>query len=155
MVETIRAYCEVGAGVTIRAWQSLVSDGSWKTAPDRAFPMVDVRCTPPRTDDNQATLAVECAVLMGTKTDDDKDHAVVSALYEAVQGLIDTLFSQFRQGTTTGAAAFFIDKIAEYAGASAFEFGGLTFGDGFGPEDDNGINMIGVTLNVHYSRSDF
>lgn len=154
MAETIRAYAEIGEGVTIRAWQSLPADGSWSPDTDRAFPMVDVRCGPPRTDDSQTTLSCECAVLMGTKTDDDRDHAAISALYDAVQELVDKLFAQFR--TTAGTElTYFLARIAAEVGAAGFVFGGLTFGEGLAPSDEDGVNMIGVVLNVHYSRSDF
>ena len=156
LAETIRKYSQLGEGVTIRAWQSLESDGSWKENPDRTFPMIDVRCSPPRTDDNESTQQVECAILFGTKTDDDKSHAFISAMYEAGQGVCDNLFSQFRSGVFTGdEIAYFLDNILGNIGADAFQFGGLTFGDGLAPADDSGINMIGITLIVHFGRSDF
>lgn len=159
MAETIRKYAEMGEDVTIRAWQSLASDGSWLENPDRVFPMIDVRCGPPKTDDNQSTLQVECSILMGTKTDDDKSHAFVSDMYEAVQGVCDKLFSQFRSETTatyTGAEiSYFLDRVETEAGSDYFEFGGLTFGDGLSPADDGGINMIGITMVIHFGRSDF
>lgn len=154
MAETIRTYAEIGEGVTIRAWQSLPADGSWSPDIDRAFPMIDVRCGPPRTDDNQATLACECAVLLGTKTDDDKGHAAISALYDAVQGLADKLFAQFR-ATAGTELTYFLARITAEVGAAGFLFGGLTFGEGLAPSDEDGVNMIGIVLNVHYSRSDF
>jgi hypothetical protein len=160
MAETIREYAEIGEDVTVRAWQSLESDGSWKENPDRTFPMIDVRCGPPKTDDNQSALQVECSILMGTKTDDDKSHALISEMYEAVQGVCDNLFSQFR--TTTGSTYTadteiydFLASVVANTSADAFQFGGFTFGDGLAPADDAGINMIGITLIVHYGRSDF
>ena len=156
MAETIRKYATLGATVTVRAWQSLEADGSWKENPDRSFPMIDVRCSPPKTDDNESTRQVECAILMGTKTDDDKSHAFISDMYTAVQGLCDTLFSQFRSGTFDGTEiAYFLARVVAETSADAFQFGGLTFGDGLAPADDAGINMIGITLIVHYGRSDF
>jgi hypothetical protein len=160
MAEVIREYAEMGEDVLIRPWQSLAADGSWKVDPDRKFPMIDVRCGPPKTDDNESTLAVECSILMGTKTDDDKDHAFISAMYEAVQGVCDNLFSQFR--TTPGSTytadteiADFLASVVASATAAKFNFGGFTFGEGLAPADDAGINMIGITVVVHYSRSDF
>ena len=156
MAETIRKFAEMGEDVTIRAWQSLEADGSWKENPDRSFPMIDVRCSPPRTDDNQSTLQVECAILFGTKTDDDKSHAFISVMYEAGQGVCDNLFSQFRSGTYDGdEIKFFLDKVDEALESDEFKFGGFTFGEGLSPADDAGINMIGITLIVHYGRSDF
>lgn len=159
MAETIRKYAEMGEDVTIRAWQSLAADGSWQDNPDRKFPMIDVRCSPPQSDDNQSTFQVPCAILFGTKTDDDKDHAFISAMYEAGQGLCDTLFSQFRSGTFTGTGkeeiVYFLSRVESEAGADNFQFGGFSFGEGLAPADDSGINMIGITLITHYARSDF
>jgi len=159
MAETLRKYARMGAAVTIRAWQSLEADGSWKENPDRKFPLIDVRCSPPGHDDNQSTLQVQCAILMGTNTDDDKSHAFIAGMYEAVQGVCDTLFAQFRTGVFTGDGkeeiAYFLARVVAETSADAFQFGGLTFGDGLAPADDNGINMIGITMIVHYGRSDF
>jgi hypothetical protein len=166
MAETIRKYAQLGEEITIRAWQSLEADGSWKENPDRSFPMIDVRCSPPKTDDNESTQQVECAILFGTKTDDDKSHAFISAMYEAGQGVCDKLFSQFRSENTnvyTGAEiSYFLagvknDPVSgeKRASAASFEFGGFTFREGLSPSDDNGVNMIGITMIVHFGRSDF
>lgn len=156
MAKTLRKYAQLGEDVLIRAWQSLEADGSWKENPDRSFPMIDVRCGPPRTDDNQSTLNVECSILCGTNTDDDKSHAFVSAMYDEAQRVCDLLFSSFRQGSCTDEElAFFLNAVVAEAGANAFQFGGFTFGDGLAPTDEGGINMVGVTMIVHYGRSDF
>jgi hypothetical protein len=156
MAETIRKYAQLGEEVTIRAWQSLESDGSWKENPDRSFPMIDVRCSPPKTDDNESSQQVECAILFGTKTDDDKSHAFVSKMYEAGQGVCDKLFKQYRTGIFTDTEIkYFINKVETEAGTDVFTFGGFTFGEGLSPSDDNGVNMIGITMIVHFGRSDF
>ena len=154
--ETMRKYAQMGEDVTIRAWQSLAADGSWKATPDRKFPMLDIRCSPPRTDDNESTQQVDCALLMGTNTDTDKDHSFISGMYEAVQGVCDTIFSQYRSGGFTGdEIAYFLARVVAETSSDAFQFGGLTFGDGLAPADDGGINMIGIMMIVHYGRSDF
>ena len=156
MAETLRKYAEMGAAVVVRAWQSLESDGSWDEKTDREFPMIDVRCSPPAHDDNESTLQVECRIIMGTKTDDDKNHAFISNMYEDVQDVCDTLFAQYRTGVFTGTElAYFLARVVAETSDDAFQFGGLTFGDGLAPADDGGINMIGITLVVHYGRSDF
>jgi len=156
MAETLRKYAQMGEDVTIRAWQSLEADGSWKKDPDRKFPMIDVRCSPPGHDDNESTLQVQCAILMGTNTDDDKSHAFIASMYEAVQGVCDTLFAQYKTGVFTGEKlAYFLARVVAETSTDAFQFGGLTFGDGLAPADDGGINMIGITMIVHYGRSDF
>jgi len=156
MAETLRKYAQMGEDVTIRAWQSLEADGSWKKYPDRKFPMIDVRCAPPRTDDNESTLQVECRIMMGTKTDDDKNHAFISNMYEDVQAVCDTLFAQYKTGIFTGEElAYFLARVVVETSTDAFQFGGLTFGDGLAPVDDSGTNTIGITMIVHYGRSDF
>ena len=156
MAETLRKYAQMGAAVTIRAWQSLEADGSWKENPDRKFPLIDVRCSPPEHDDNESTLQVQCAILMGTKTDDDLSHAFISSMYEAVQGVCDTLFAQYKTRVFTGEElAYFLARVVAETSTDAFQFGGLTFGDGLAPADDDGTNMIGITMIVHYGRSDF
>jgi len=156
MAETLRKYAQMGEDVTIRAWQSLPADGSWKEHPDRKFPMIDVRCSAPGHDDNESTLQVQCAILMGTNTDDDKSHAFISGMYEAVQDVCDTLFAQYRTGVFTGTElAYFLARVVAETSTDLFQFGGLTFGDGLAPADDGGINTIGITMVVHYGRSDF
>ncbi len=154
--EAIRENAEIGEGVTVRAWQSLEADGSWKENPDRAFPMVDIRCSPPRMDDSQTTLQVECAILMGTKTDDDKSHAFVSQMYDAIQKVCDDLFSDFRQADENSEPLkTWLATVAANVESGAFGFGGFTFGEGMAPMDDGGVNMIGITMVVHYSKTGF
>ena len=156
MAKIIRQYAEIGEGVTIRAWQSLAADGSWDEEKDRTFPLIDIRCGPPQTDENQSTLMVDCSVVMATNADDDKSHAFISDMYEAVQDVCDSLFSKFRSGDESESPlSDFLALVTEETAAGAFGFGGLTFGQGLPPADDAGANIIGITLNVHYSRADF
>ena len=39
--------------------------------------------------------------------------------------------------------------------AAWLTFGGFTIEDGAPPSDAEGVNVIGMALRVHYSRSDF
>lgn len=151
LAKTIREYAEIGEGVTIRAWQALRTDAYWNEDTDRQFPMIDIRCSPPMPDEVQATLVCECGVLMGTNADDDRDHAGISQLYEAVHGLLDTLFSQFRQSESEE-LAYFMAEI-EAALDMEFDLGGFTFGQGLAPNDEGGINMIGTTFRLHYHNA--
>lgn len=153
---------ELGAGVVIRCWQSLSDDASWKRPVDRQFPMLDIRCSPPESDDVQRTMISDCSLLCATKTDDDKEHSAVSALYGAVQDYCDRLFAG--AGGDSGAEAIYTEFNAELAARIAeqeFEatgtatVGGITFGPPLEPYDDDGVNMIGIVVRVHYSRSDF
>jgi hypothetical protein len=148
---------ELGAGVHVRAWQSLRADTTWDVTKDREFPAVDIRTAPQQFDmDAGSTMFCETAILCGTVADDDRDHAAVSALYEAVQGACDALYADFRGGTGTLLTAF-VAAITLALGSEGvkFSFGGLTFGGSMAPYDEGGSNMLGLTMRVHFSRSDF
>lgn len=160
LAQSIRDNAEIGSSVIIRCWQSLRADGSWTPLKDRDFPVIDIRCQPQMPDESAESTAIcECAILCGTKVDDDKDHALVSSLYESVQGAIDKLFSGFR-GNTTNAPIYttFSAKVEEVLGttdAALFAIGGLTMGAPTAPFNDESVNMIGLAVRVHFSRSDF
>jgi len=155
--ELLRDEAELGAGVTVRAWQSLAQDPNWKAEPDKAFPLIDVRCSAPAVDQAQSTLAVTCGILCATKTQDDKDHAIVSAMYGEVERVIFALFSAFRRGDDEDEvySAFLARIIALVDNASAFSFGGFQIGEASPPSDDNGASIIGMSLIVNYSWLDF
>ena len=158
LTATVRKYAvDMGAGVILRAWQSLREDPQWKQNKDRSFPLVDIRCAPARTDDNQSTLAADVAALGQTKTDDDRDHAGISALYEGVETVFNSMFSQFRTGTAgTGEFAFFKAELTTHLGTTIdIDSVSLTWGEALAPYDDGGANSIGIGLVVHYGRPDF
>lgn len=150
----VREYAELGKSTLIRAWQSLAVDGSWDETKDRDFPVVDIRCGPPKPEQSQATMMADVALLCGTKTDDDKDHAVISALYEAVQDVCDKLYAQFQTGTDGAELTTFKASLEALLAPTTFHFSGLTFGETQPPYNDRGVNMIGITMGVHYGRPD-
>ena len=159
--ELVRRHAELGKDTLIRAWQSLAVDGSWEETKDRDFPLVDIRCAPPRTEQTQSTMAVDAALLCGTKGDDDRDHAIISALYEAVESVCNRLFAQFMTlaGTAPNQAEHpelftFLAKLDELLSPASFHFGGLAFGTPQPPFNENGVQMIGITMVVHYGRPD-
>jgi len=153
--DVIRRYGLIGEGVTIRAWQSLDRDGTWDDEKDRAFPVVDVRCGPPQTDENERTLFCECAILCGSAADDDKSHAQVSQIYAGVKDVLDALFSQFIQQAAGDELTHFSLALDDELGENFGGVGGLSWGAGAAPYNDAGINMVGATMRVHYSRKDF
>jgi len=151
----LREYAELGPGVVIRAWQSIQADGSVDEKKDREFPMVDVRCSPPSIMDGQCQCAAECSVLFATKTDDDKNHEQISALYAAGQGCVDRLFSQFRKHTDGAELSKLKSDLAADLGAD-FEFSALIYGEPIAPSmSETGINTIGIRLRVVFIRKDF
>lgn len=150
-----RTYGELGEGVTIRCFQSLAVDGSWDEKKDRAFPVVAITCGVPRYNADQSTLYADCIILCGTKTDDDKDHAKWSQIYGAVQEVADRLFAQFRAGADGVELAAFKAAVLAECGENFNGVAGLEFADGMDPYDDNGVNMGGIVVRVHYSRNDY
>ena len=155
LATVIREYGDLPDDVLIRAWQTIDHDASWDESVDRAFPLIDIRATPARTDDNQATLACECAILVGTMTADDRDHFDVSDLYDRVQGVLDDLYAQFRAQVNGSEKTRFDAIMAGNLTSDEYSFGGFTFGDGLAPYDDKGVNMIGISMTLHFSRTDF
>ena len=153
VADGLRRFADVGAGTVICPWRSLKADSATE-AGERKFPRVEPRCGMPRVDASQTTFMQDCAILFGTKTDDDKDHAFIVEIEDAVQGYVDALFAQFRSGVDGEELAAFKAHLAAELGGN-FNFGGLTMAEGQAPRDVDGYNMIGITLQVHYSRKEF
>lgn len=146
-----RTNSELGAGVVIRAWQSLATDAAWNKESDRSLPMLALLCGTPRYDADQATLYVDLKILCATDNDDDKSHDAISKLYGAVQGTLDDLFDQ-HQAQEGPVWAKFSESLSNDLGGKFEGVGGLSFVDGLDPTDDEGNNMIGLVMRVHYSR---
>jgi len=158
----IRKYAEIGAGTIIRCWQSLREDVDWNEGTDRAFPCVDVRCSPPEQDPAVTpTLICECAILCATKTDDDVDHSIISGIYGAVQDACDEIYAGGRG--VSAYATIYAELLAEIAariaeqqhGSATVAIGGIEYGAPQAPFDDNGLNAIGFSMRISYSRTDF
>ena len=151
--ETIRNYATLVPGVVIRTWQRLQNDGGIDRDGSREFPLVDIRCTPPMTDENQVTLSATIEILCATLNEYDRQHNVIQLLYQGVQECIDRMYAQFRN--TTGDELTLWEATVATETASAFQFGGFSFSEGLAPSDDAGRNMIGIALRVHFSRADY
>lgn len=150
----IRAYGDLPSNVTLRPWQSLTDDATWDSEQDRTFPMVEFRASPPAIDGNQSTMTTSCVILCGEMADDDRDHSVISDLYQRVWNVIYAIYAQFRTGIDGTEKTAFDTTMSELAGA-AYNFGGFTIAEGLAPYDDKGVNMIGITFVLHYSTDDF
>lgn len=151
----IRENADLPDGVTIRCWQDLEHDATWTESEDRTFPMIEIRASPPRTDDNQSTLSIETIIIVGTQLADDKNHAVISDIYSRVQLVTDKLYAAFRTGVSNDAYVSFTDAMASETAGGTFNFGGFTYGAPLAPFEDRNAVMIGVNLITHYSRDDF
>jgi hypothetical protein len=158
LARTIRDYAvDLGGATVIRCWQSLREDQLWnKDGVDRTMPQISIKATPQRTMEDQVTLSCDGAIDIMTNTADDVDHAVISAMYSGVQGVLDKLAAQWKSGTGDEYAAFTAAMTeALEDDATVYSFGGFAFGEAVAPFDDDGINAIGVGFVLHFSRSDF
>lgn len=155
LAETLKKYVELAAGLAVRTWQNLQSTGNWNEKKDRTFPVIDIRCSPPRHDENQHTMECSQMLLCGTITSDDRDHQIVSEIYEGVQLLTDKLFFQFLTDPAEKPELdTYLAALTRQLGDD-FSFGGLSYGEPLAPFDDNGVNMLGVNLLLHFARTDF
>ena len=157
--ETLRAKGQLVSGVVIRTWQSLRNDSGIDRDGSRQFPMIDIRATPPMTADDQATLHSTIAIECKTLVDDDRERLQIQQLYAGVQDVCDEMFGDFRTSGCEPAGGtalrLFLDVIAADPENAFFQFGGLTFEEPLSPFDDDGRNSIGISMRVHYSRSDW
>jgi hypothetical protein len=152
LAQTLRAFADVGPDTVIRVWQNLRSDPAWRDSAegDRALPCIDIRCTPPQRDENQVGLTVTAQIECRAKTEDDRDHAEISKIFDATQTHLDALYDQFF-GTQGDELAAFLQIFSDEL-ASAIHIGGFTFGDSSAPFDDDGQNVIAVNFVLHYAR---
>jgi hypothetical protein len=152
LTDVLRECAEVGT-VALRPWQAL-PEGGLKGDYERKFPCIDLRAGPPSTDPNGITRTGAATILCSTQTDEDQSHAVISGLYEAVQGAIDRLYTQGRTHNAAGAewTAFTARMTAEMPTVTV---AGFTLSPGTGPMDGDGLNLVGVVINVHFTNSGF
>jgi len=148
LAETIRNYSEVGTGVVVRPWQSISTEQIIAKEGQREYPMIDIRCGSPATDD-QVTRYCEASLICGTYAQDDKDHAQISELYEAAQESLDLLHDQFMAGSGAAYAAFVTYMEAEIEG---IHIGGVSFSAGNPPYEDTNANLMAISITVHYSK---
>jgi hypothetical protein len=140
---------ELGPGVVLRPWQSLRDDNSWDKDVDLQYPMVDMRFATEAVDAEQVTLTCSGVVMAATLTEDDKDHAIISALYEAVYGVVIGVFKSFINGTGTAYA----ELLAEIAAIddSVLYVGGITLDSPGAPESADGTNSLSIGISIHFS----
>ncbi len=153
LVKVIRQYGEIGPGVRLSSFQNEAADAPVPKDETRKFPIVAIRCTPPRADsDVSATLACDVVLLCATLLDDDMSRARLSSLYEGVQDVIDKLYFQGR--ASAGGEHLTAFKAAVAAEASGVDVWGVTLGEPVAPYDDDGVSTIGIGIRIHFTRND-
>jgi len=156
VAELIRTKAQLGAGVGVRPWQSIASDPVWKKQEDRRPVVIDVRASAPSYNDDRTGVCT-INVLCITQADDDKDHFVVSGLYEKINDLFDRLFSEFAGATAEDPILpAFKARLAELTGDVFNAQGiGLSWGDAQFPYLDPDLqNVMPLSMRIHFSRSD-
>lgn len=152
--ETIRQFAQIGSETKMRVFQSMDFEGDLDTSQGRSFPALVVSGSPPQPDDNQSTMFCDISLICATKVDDDRNHSYISDMYGEVQKLMNKIYSQFRYGT--GEEYYFLnDRILEHSTGEINLPVSLTWGDSLAPAEDQGLNVIGIGVRVHYGRSDF
>jgi hypothetical protein len=155
---TIVATADLAKLPRLRTWQAVDIDNRWSPQRDRVFPLYELRASPPRlSEEDGATLLCPVNIQISTKIDDDKTHAEIEKYYAAAQQVIDNLYAQYRSGTPGSERLAFNAHLADQEPAvnALINIGGFSHGDGLDPFEEDGVNNIGVTLIIHYSRNDY
>jgi hypothetical protein len=151
----IRQYAtELVAGVTLRPYQCL-SEESFRTDESggtRSYPMIEIKCGAPEIQGNQYGETVAASVRISTDENDDQNHAAISTLFGSVLDLFHSLHRQSLTPAGGDELTYFKSVFTDEFGA-AFNFGGITLSAGTEPYDDDGIAVIDLGINVHYTRS--
>jgi hypothetical protein len=152
----IRDYAELGEGTVVRAWQSPNLDPLAGDEDVRRFPAVDVVANGPEYTDD-LTASVTCAILCRTKFADDEDRAFLREMFSEIERVARALFAQYR-GDGGEELTAWADAFAVAAAGDGINHDSVSFQ--WGPSqppsiDGDGTQSHGLSLVIHYSRTDF
>lgn len=142
----------------VRTWQQIDADIGWTATNDRIFPVIDIRCSPPGTNEEDGcTQKATLAILVATNANDDPTHKAMSVYYEEVQRILDNLYAQFRTGTPGTERTKFDEYLASVIvqGDPVLSIGGFSHGEATTPFEQNSAYFTGLNFNIHFSRSDY
>ena len=154
LATVIRQFADIGGNTHIRVWRNLRFEPRWNPDEDRHFPCVDIRAGIAEPKEDQHALSLDGQVQVYTNAADDQSHAVISAIEEAIHGVLNKLFYGALSGDGNEELTLFHATMTELCG-SGYYFGGFTFGAGITPMDDAGFNVVGFSLVLHYQRGDY
>ncbi len=145
----------IGDVTLIRCWHVLDGDYKWLPDVDRSMPCIDIRCAAPRTsEENRVTQSVSVELKICTNAEDDRSHSEVCLYEESVQGTLDSLYAQFANGQ--GGTMLDMFKTIVTTDCQAIpEIADIVLGEPTPPYNDEGINVVGLNLIVHFARTDF
>lgn len=145
----------IGDVTLIRCWHVLDGDYKWNAVVDRAFPCVEVRCTAPRTsEENRVTQNVSVELKICTNGEDDRSHLEICQYEDSVQGTIDLLYAQFANGQ--GGALLETFKSIVLTDCEVIPaIADIVLGEPTPPYNEDGINVVGLNVMVYFARTDF
>lgn len=154
IAHTLRTHAAMGADTAMRPFQTLRWDTRWNLDDensDRRTPCADIRCSPSIIVEGDLTYTTTVSVEFITTTEQDRDHARLSAIFEAGyqclrQLLIDAATLPV---PTSGPFATFTAKIAELDAAIAIA--GFVNTQPTAPSSADGLNSIGLSFEVRHS----
>lgn len=154
MLKMLQDHADVGATTWLRTWRSLALTADNKRGTDRQFPLVDIRCAPATYDEDQATMACICQIIMATNEDSDIDHAVIVGIETAVRDCCERYYQQWRTAATGVEATTFNTELTTAADeeSKTFSVTGVTFSDSLMPYDEDGHCTVGFTMVFHFGR---
>lgn len=88
LAEVIQNHADLGGQTTIRPWQTLRFAGQFNDKNDRHFPCLDIRAGSPSVDNDQVGWHSDVIITCGTIAEDDRDHQIISDLYNEVFNVI-------------------------------------------------------------------
>ena len=111
--------------------------------------MIDIRFAPEEIDESQATCTSTGDVVIQTLTEDDKDHSVISKMYDSVHGVAVGIFRDFINGQADTFAEF--KSLVEEYYSNQIAIGGITLANATPPEAEDSKNTIGFSMVIHFS----
>ena len=154
LAATILAHAPLAELPRVRTWQAVDADGRWSPADDMVLPLVVIVGTPPSSEDGR-TFVVSLGVACVTNAAEDRDHRSISALYAAVQSVLDALHRQTVNADGAELTTFRAHIAERMAGAAyTLHIGGITLESPAPPTNESGRLIVGMEIAVHYSRSD-
>jgi SH3-like domain-containing protein len=153
IAEVITTFAQISDFPRIRTWRSIDADNRWSPDSDYAVPLIVITSSTPEPD-QQDQRQVTVTVGAITNAADDQSHEQIAQMESELQGVLDKLESQYCKGGSYWET--FISKVAiENAGAKfSIHVGGVESGPATDPAIEEGMNVISMSIIVHYYRSD-
>jgi len=152
MSEALIRHADIPDFPRIRTWRSIDAEGRWNPEYDRVLPVITVMASTPEPDP-QGQRMVTVTVGAMTNAEDDQSHARIAEIEAALQEVLDRLETYYDGDEVRST---FVGRVADETASAGFEVhvGGVELGSSSVPLIDEGALVIGMQVEVHYSRSD-